>query len=77
MTRQVGAAITVLTATQLGLSVSTTHCLVGAIAGTGLADESERVNAATLQRIIASWVITFPAGALFGVLALLLTKLVV
>lgn len=73
---QIGTALTVLTATQLGLSVSTTHCLIGAISGVALVESRDNINITTLQRIAASWVITIPAAAtfaaiIFGAMALL------
>lgn len=73
---QIGTALTVLTATQLGVSVSTTHCLIGAISGVALVEGRDKLNSGTLKRIVVSWVVTIPAAALFsvalyGILALL------
>lgn len=64
---QIGTALTVLTATQLGVSVSTTHCLIGAISGVALVEGRGKLNTATLRRIVVSWVVTIPAAAAFTV----------
>ena len=62
---QFGASVSVLLSTLFGLPVSTTAVLVGAVAGTGLADGSkEAVNLRLIARIVASWVITLPAAGL-------------
>lgn len=66
-TAQISTALTVLMATQLGLSVSTTHCLIGAITGVALVEGSEKINKATIKKIIMSWLVTLPASAFFGV----------
>lgn len=62
---QVGTALTVLIASVSGISVSTTHCLIGAITGVALADGGglQSINQATLKKIAASWLITIPAAA--------------
>ena len=59
------AAITILAASILpiGLPVSTTHTLVGAVLGVGLARGLGALNLATMRDIVASWLITIPAGA--------------
>ena len=56
----------VLTSSQLGVSVSTTHCLIGAIAGVALGEGPEKLNKATLKRIFVSWIVTVPAAAAFA-----------
>lgn len=66
-TAQISTALTVLMATQLGLSVSTTHCLIGAITGVALVEGPEKINKATIKKIIMSWIVTLPASAFFGV----------
>ncbi len=67
---QVGTALTVLVASVSGISVSTTHCLIGAITGVALADGGgvQSINKATLKKIALSWVITIPAAACAAVL---------
>lgn len=53
------------TASYSGLPVSTTHVSVGALAGTGLVG-GNGVDRRVMTNIVLSWVITLPAGALFG-----------
>lgn len=57
---QFSASLTVLIVTRLGLPVSTTVAIVGAIAGVGLARGARYVNFKTLFRIILMWFIGFP-----------------
>jgi phosphate/sulfate permease len=56
-----GAAITILVASKLGLPISTTHCIVGAVLGVGLAKGISALNLRTLRDIALSWVITIPS----------------
>jgi phosphate/sulfate permease len=62
-----GAAATVVVASRLGLPVSTTHTLVGAVMGVGLARGIEALNLNAIRDIVLSWVITIPAGAVFTI----------
>jgi phosphate/sulfate permease len=66
---QVGTALTVLVASVSGISVSTTHCLIGAITGVALADGGgiKSINKETLKKIALSWVITIPAAAVAAI----------
>lgn len=57
------AAITILLASVFGLPVSTTHTLVGAVLGVGLARGIGALNFSVMRDIVASWFITIPAGA--------------
>jgi len=57
------AASTVVVASGTGLPISTTHTLVGAVLGVGLARGRHAVNFRVLRSIGASWLITLPAGA--------------
>ena len=63
-----GAATTILIASKLGLPISTTHCLVGAVLGVGLARGIRAINLNTLKEIVLSWVITLPMSALMSIL---------
>jgi len=59
------AATTVILASRLGLPVSTTHTLVGAVVGVGLARGINAINLKIMRDIIISWLITLPlAGGL-------------
>ncbi|KDP26660.1 hypothetical protein JCGZ_17818 [Jatropha curcas] len=70
------AASVVLVASKLGLPISATHTLVGAVMGVGFARGLNSVRAETVREIVASWVVTIPAGATFAVLyTWILTKL--
>ncbi|HJK96629.1 MAG TPA: anion permease [Polyangiaceae bacterium LLY-WYZ-14_1] len=60
------AATTVVTASLLGLPVSSTHAATGAIVGTGLR-EGQGVDLAVLGRIVVAWVLTVPAAGIFTV----------
>ena len=57
------AAITIVIASKLGLPISTTHTLVGAVLGVGLARGMSALNLRTIRDIVISWVITIPVGA--------------
>ncbi len=59
-----GAAATILIASRLGLPISTTHTLVGAVIGVGMARGIEAINLGTIRDIITSWIVTIPIGAL-------------
>ncbi|XP_010906717.1 inorganic phosphate transporter 2-1, chloroplastic [Elaeis guineensis] len=70
------AASVVLVASKLGLPISATHTLVGAVMGVGFARGLNNVRAETVREIVASWVVTIPVGAVLSVFyALILTKL--
>ena len=62
-----GAAFTILIASRLGLPISTTHTLVGAVIGVGLARGIEALNLGMVREIAASWILTVPAGAIMSV----------
>lgn len=63
-----GAALTILVASRLGLPISTTHTLVGAVLGVGLARGISAINLRVVRDILISWVVTIPAGALLAIL---------
>jgi PiT family inorganic phosphate transporter len=50
-----------------GLPISTTHTLVGAVLGVGMARGIEAIDLRVVGRIFASWLITVPAGALLSI----------
>jgi len=60
---ELAAAGTVVLASGTGLPVSTTHTLVGAVLGVGLARGIGALNLGVIGTIFMSWVITLPAGA--------------
>ena len=67
-TAEFAAATTIVLATKLGLPISTTHTLVGAVVGVGLARGMGALNLNTVRDIVISWVITVPAGAIFAMI---------
>ncbi|CAI9761734.1 unnamed protein product [Fraxinus pennsylvanica] len=70
------AASVVLVASKLGLPISATHTLVGAVMGVGFARGLNSVRAETVREIVTSWAVTIPAGAMFAVIyTWILTKL--
>ncbi|WP_319541844.1 inorganic phosphate transporter [uncultured Pseudodesulfovibrio sp.] len=70
----VGAASTVLVASNLGLPVSTTHAAVGGVVGVGLARGFHAVDFRVLFRIVAYWVATVPIAALTSIVIFVLLK---
>lgn len=70
----IGAASTVLVASNLGLPVSTTHAAVGGVVGVGLARGFHAVDFRVLLRIVAYWVATVPIAALTSIVFFVLLK---
>lgn len=69
-----GAAATILLASKLGLPVSTTHALIGAVLGVGMARGLKALNLQTIKEIVVSWIVTIPLCALFSILSFYLLK---
>jgi inorganic phosphate transporter, PiT family len=61
---ETAGSITLFMATGLGIPVSTTHTITGAIMGVGAARRASAVRWNVAQRIVIAWVITMPAAAL-------------
>ncbi len=68
------AATTVVVASGTGLPISTTHTLVGAILGVGLAVGRESLNYRQVGAIFMSWLVTLPAGAALSILFFFIFK---
>ncbi|UYO75320.1 inorganic phosphate transporter [Halomonas qinghailakensis] len=68
------AATTVVLASGTGLPISTTHTLVGAILGVGLARGMAALNLRVIGTIAMSWLITLPAGAGLAILFFFMFK---
>ncbi|MFV2058933.1 MAG: inorganic phosphate transporter, partial [Thiohalomonadales bacterium] len=62
------AASTVVVASGTGIPISTTHTLVGAVLGVGLARGIAALNLTVVRTIFMSWIITLPAGAFLSIL---------
>ena len=60
---ELAAAATVVAASRLGLPVSTTHIIVGAVMGVGLARGIAAIDLRVVAKIVASWLVTLPVGA--------------
>jgi PiT family inorganic phosphate transporter len=65
---ETGGALTLFLATALGVPVSTTHTITGAIVGVGAARRAAAVRWPVAQRIVIAWVLTLPAAGLIGAL---------
>jgi PiT family inorganic phosphate transporter len=60
---ELAAATTIVLASRLGIPVSTTHTLVGAVLGVGLARGIGALDLRVVGKIIASWIATLPIAA--------------
>jgi inorganic phosphate transporter, PiT family len=63
---ETGGAITLFLATGLGVPVSTTHTITGAIVGVGSARRTAAVRWHVAQDIVLAWIFTIPATAIIG-----------
>ncbi len=64
---ELATASTVVGASAIGLPVSTTHTLVGAVLGIGIARGIGALNLGVVGSIFMSWIITLPAGAVLAI----------
>lgn len=71
---ELAAATTVVLASGTGIPISTTHTLVGAVLGIGLAHGIGSVNLGTVRTIFISWIVTLPAGAALAIVFFYLFK---
>ena len=65
---ELAAATTVVIASGTGIPVSTTHTLVGAVLGVGVARGIGALNLSTVGKIFLSWIVTLPVGALLSII---------
>ncbi|MCF8174577.1 MAG: inorganic phosphate transporter [Burkholderiaceae bacterium] len=72
---ETGGAITLFLATGLGIPVSTTHTITGAIVGVGTAKGASNVRWGIAGGIVWAWILTIPASALIAALAWWLAQL--
>src|SRR5829696_88542 len=72
---ETGGALTLFLATGLGIPVSTTHTITGAIIGVGAARRTAAVRWRVAHGIVQAWVITIPAAALVAAAAYGLARL--
>ena len=71
---ELAAATTIVIASGTGIPISTTHTLVGAVLGVGVARGIEAIDLRVVARIFVSWVVTIPAGAFLAVVFFFLFK---
>ena len=65
---EIAAAATVVLASFTGIPISTTHTLVGAVLGVGIARGIGAIDMRVVGNIFMSWVVTLPAGGLLAIL---------
>jgi inorganic phosphate transporter, PiT family len=63
---ETGGAITLFCATYIGVPVSTTHTITGAIVGVGAARRTSAVRWGVARRIVIAWVVTMPMAGLIA-----------
>lgn len=73
---ELAAATTIVIASGTGIPVSTTHTLVGAVLGVGLARGIEAIDLRVVGQVFVSWVVTVPAGAFLSIVFFLIFKTV-
>jgi len=73
---QLATAATVVAASGVGMPVSTTQILVGAVLGVGFARGIGALNLAVVRNIFMSWIITLPAGAILSIIYFYIIKLI-
>jgi PiT family inorganic phosphate transporter len=73
---ELAAATTIVIASGTGMPISTTHTLVGAVLGVGLARGIDAIDLKVVGRIFVSWVVTIPAGALLEIVFFFIFKTV-
>jgi len=73
---ETGGAITLFIASGLGIPVSTTHTITGAIVGVGSAQRARAVRWGMAGNIVVAWIVTMPAAAIMAALAYYLGRLV-
>jgi len=72
-----GAATTIVLASKLGLPVSTTHTLVGAVIGVGFARGIGAINMKVVGGIVTSWFITVPFTAILAALLFMASRFMI
>ncbi|HSA21396.1 MAG TPA: inorganic phosphate transporter [Myxococcota bacterium] len=65
---ETGGGVTILAVSELGIPVSTTHTITGAIVGVGLLSGVRAVRWAVAGKILWAWVLTIPMAALIAAL---------
>ncbi len=73
---ETGAAVAIFTATHLGVGISTTHTITGAIVGVGATRRLSAVRWGVARQIVWAWLLTIPASATIGASTYLLLQFV-
>jgi PiT family inorganic phosphate transporter len=73
---ETGAAVAIYTATALGVGISTTHTITGAIIGVGATRRLSAVRWGIAGQILWAWVLTIPASAFIGMTCYLIADLI-
>jgi PiT family inorganic phosphate transporter len=73
---ETGAAVAIYTATALGVGISTTHTITGAIVGVGATRRLSAVRWGVAGQIVWAWILTIPASALIGACCYFLSRVV-
>jgi len=66
---ETGAAVSIYIATALGVGISTTHTITGAIVGVGATRRLSAVRWGVARQIVWAWVLTIPASATIGAIS--------
>ena len=69
---ETGAAVAIYTATAMGIGISTTHTITGAIVGVGATRRLSAVRWGVARQIVWAWILTIPASAAIGALSYVL-----
>jgi PiT family inorganic phosphate transporter len=73
---ETASALSIFLATHLGIPVSTTHVITGAISGVGATKRISAVRWDITLRIVWAWIFTIPAASFIGAIAFLATNLI-
>ncbi len=71
---EAGAAVTLFISTALGIPVSTTHTITGAIMGVGSLRRMSAVKWGVAGRIVWAWILTIPAAAVISAITYILAR---
>ena len=72
---ETGASVAIFTATSLGVPISTTHTITGAIVGVGATRRLSAVRWGVAGQIVWAWVLTIPASATIGAICYWISEL--
>jgi inorganic phosphate transporter, PiT family len=73
---ELSAASVVTVFSKMGMPVSTTHTLVGAVLGVGLVSGAGALNYSVIRNIAFSWILTLPVGAVLCIIIFLILRVI-